>query len=126
VYSVELNPEAHRYAQENVKLNKLQNKVEAVLMDAVLACDTILHGICDRVCLPVPKEIDADFLQPGLRALKPSGGFVHLYQFTPDDDPFSGPIEKFKKAAANIERHVEILATRTVGRQSPKIMRVLY
>ena len=91
----------------------------------------ILAGICDRVCLPVPKEIsfirlfvvlergddvittnldifdiflhiDADFLQPGLQALKPTGGYVHLYQFTPDDDPFSGPIEKFRKAATNI------------------------
>jgi len=57
VYSVELNPDAHHYAQGNILLNKLQSKVEAVLMDAVIACDTILKGICDRVCLPVPKEI---------------------------------------------------------------------
>ncbi len=41
IYSVELNPEAHRYAQENVKLNKIEGKVEAVLMDATVACETV-------------------------------------------------------------------------------------
>ena len=41
IYSVELNPQAHKYAQENIKMNKVEGKVEAVLMDAVLACETI-------------------------------------------------------------------------------------
>ena len=41
IYSVELNPDAHHYAQGNVVLNKLQGKVEAILMDAVLACSTV-------------------------------------------------------------------------------------
>jgi tRNA G37 N-methylase Trm5 len=41
IYSVELNPDAHYYAQGNIVLNKLQNKVEAVLMDAVVACNTV-------------------------------------------------------------------------------------
>lgn len=78
IYSIELNPDAHHFAEANVVLNKLQGKVEAILMDAVVACNTvssllsphfssihlpyfdgvqILKGICDRVCLPVPKEI---------------------------------------------------------------------
>jgi len=59
-----------------------------------------------------------------MRALKPTGGYVHFYQFTPDDDLFSGPIEKIMIAASSLGKKAEILSTRTVGRQSPKIMRV--
>jgi len=41
VFSVELNPEAHQYAQANILLNKSQDKVEAVLMDARDACKSV-------------------------------------------------------------------------------------
>jgi tRNA G37 N-methylase Trm5 len=41
IYSIELNPEAHQFALGNVVLNKLQDKVEAILMDAVQACNTV-------------------------------------------------------------------------------------
>jgi len=124
VFSIELNPDAHTYAQTNIILNKFQDRVEAVLMDARIACETVIRGICDRVCMPTPKEVEGDFLVPAFEALKPEGGVIHFYQFTPEKDPFSDPIRMFNEAAEKAGKRVEILDKRTVGRVAPLVMRV--
>jgi len=69
-------------------------------------------------------KVEEDFLQPALRAVKPEGGIVHFYQFTPEKDPFTEPIRKFKEAAEKVGKKVDILDTRTVGRVAPMVMRV--
>jgi tRNA G37 N-methylase Trm5 len=69
-------------------------------------------------------KVEGDFLLPALKALKPEGGIIHFYQFTPEKDPFTEPIRLCREAGERVGKRVEILDTRTVGRVAPMVMRV--
>jgi tRNA (guanine37-N1)-methyltransferase len=81
VYSIDLNPEAHRYATENIRLNKVEDRVVPLLGDARAIIRDKLKGIADRVLMPLPEEA-REFIDDALLALKDQGiihYFTHLH-----------------------------------------------
>jgi tRNA (guanine37-N1)-methyltransferase len=77
VFSVELNPECLKYAEENIKLNQCRYVVEHITGDVREACKPHF-GRCDRVVMPLPAE-GHRFLPVALACLKPKGGVIHFY-----------------------------------------------
>ncbi|RMF06164.1 class I SAM-dependent methyltransferase family protein [Candidatus Woesearchaeota archaeon] len=117
VVGVELNPEAHKYAQLNIKQNKLEEKAEAVLGDAR---ESHLLGKFDRILMPLPKSAE-EFLDAALLAAK-SKTTIHLYTFGSEEE-----LEDRKKQVRQICRQhgkrIRIIHTERCGQFSPKVYR---
>lgn len=95
VIGIEINPDAVKYFQENIKLNKLDN-VLAVSGDVKKEAK-IFYGLCDRVLMPLP-ETSMDYLGEAIKCLK-KGGICHFYCFAEED-----LINKKEKMIRNIAK----------------------
>ncbi|RLF04502.1 MAG: class I SAM-dependent methyltransferase family protein [Thermoprotei archaeon] len=84
IISIEINPIAHEYAKENIRLNKVQDKVIPILGD-VREKVKDYHGKCDRVIMPLPHEA-YKYLDLAYKCLKPKGGIIHLYLIEQEKD----------------------------------------
>ena len=92
VYGVEINRHAHKYAEKNIKLNKLSNvKVFKGNVKKVLPK---INKKFDRIIMPLPKDSE-DYLSLALKYIK-KGGKIHIYIFTHEKD-FKQIKEKYKK-----------------------------
>jgi tRNA (guanine37-N1)-methyltransferase len=98
VYSIDVNPIAFEYMQQNVKNNFVYDKVVPLLGDAKDIIESKLHGLADRVLMPLPEKA-LEYLPIALSALKRSGGFIHFYDFQHVADT-EDPREKTKKKVA--------------------------
>lgn len=78
IYSVELGKEPSRYATENVKRNKLIEKVHVVQGD-VRRVITSKMGSFDRIIMSRP-NLEDDFLDVAFRVCK-KGTIIHYYGF---------------------------------------------
>jgi len=64
--------------KQNIELNKVEDRVVPILGDAANVITKGLIGVADRVLMPLPC-LALKYLPFGLLALKPKGGFMHLY-----------------------------------------------
>jgi tRNA (guanine37-N1)-methyltransferase len=94
IYSIDINPTAVQYMQENVKLNKVRWRVIPIEGDAKNVIEEELQNIADRVLMPLPKRA-CEYLNCAVLALKPAGGWIHYYDFERADKGES-PVEKVK------------------------------
>jgi len=77
IISIEINPFAFEYMKENIRLNRLGEKIIPALGDVKEKCED-WYGKCDRVIMPLPHEA-WDFFGIAHQCLKKKGGFIHLY-----------------------------------------------
>jgi len=80
VYSIDVNPLAFKYLVENVRLNKTEKTVAPLQGDAKTIIENKLQNVADRVLMPLP-ELAYNYLNCAVLALKPEGGWIHLYDF---------------------------------------------
>lgn len=91
IYAIEINKHAHKYAKENIKLNKIKNiklfkgNVKKVLPKL---------NKFDRIIMPLPKNSE-DYLNLALKHIKKDGK-IHMYIFAHEND-FKKIKEKYKK-----------------------------
>ncbi len=123
-YAIELNPAAVKNMRANVKLNKVEGKVEPILGDVNKVAPKRLKGLCDRVVMPLPHGGE-DFLESAFLALKPAGGVIHFYQFTGKEDPLAEPLRRVEAVAKKFGRSAEVLAWREVRSFSPAKVQVV-
>jgi len=119
--AVELNPEAHRYSLENIRLNKVGDRVKALVGDVREVCPH-LGEVFDRVLMPLPKGA-FEFLDVAIPMVKP-GGVLHFYHWAPRDDPFSDGERLLQSAAEKLGRGVEILDRVRVSQYSPSSWKI--
>jgi len=79
IYAIEINPEAYRYLLENIKLNRVEDKVEAVLGDCGEVVPERLREKADRIIMGYFGGT-LRYLQAALTALKKHGGVIHLHE----------------------------------------------
>jgi tRNA (guanine37-N1)-methyltransferase len=80
IFSIEINPVAIQCMQENIRLNKVEEKVIPVQGDAKKIIEERLQNVADRVLMPLPQKA-YEYLDCALLALKPKGGWIHYYDF---------------------------------------------
>jgi tRNA (guanine37-N1)-methyltransferase len=80
VFSIDINPIAFSFMEENIRLNRLYNRVIPLFGDAKNVIITRLMGCADRVLMPLPEKA-YDYLAVAAAALKPSGGWLHIHVF---------------------------------------------
>jgi len=89
VFSIDVNPAAIKYMEENVKINRVYGKVTPLLGDSKDIINAQLQRKADRVLMPLPEKA-LEYLPHAILALKLSGGWIHLYDFqhaTENEDP---------------------------------------
>jgi tRNA (guanine37-N1)-methyltransferase len=102
VYSIDVNPVAIQYIVENVRINEVEETVFPMLGDAKDIINSRLQGVADRVLMPLPEKA-LEYLPYALSALKPTGGWIHYYDFQHSSGK-ENPTEKTKiKVAEKLE-----------------------
>jgi len=119
IYAIEINPVAHEFAVENVKLNKLKN-IKLFLGDVRMIIP-ILKKKFDRVLMPLPLGGE-NFLDLALAAAKKKA-IIHFYDFLKEDE-FDLAEEKVKKACDSAKRKFKILRIVKAGQIKPREYRV--
>jgi tRNA (guanine37-N1)-methyltransferase len=121
IYCVELNKSACEYMKENVKLNKLQDKIETICGDVKDKCETF-YGKCDRVIMPLPLE-GYKYLPIAIKCLKKKG-VIHFYHTAREDDLFT-EAEKLIREACNKEgKKLRILGRKKVLPYAPRVWKI--
>ena len=121
VTAIEINPEAHVYAVENVKLNKVTDRVKPILGDVRDICPS-LNTVFDRVLMPLPKGAHM-FLDVAVSIVKP-GGLLHFYHWAPEDDLYSEAERLVVEAASETGRRAEFVGGVKVSLYSPRVYKV--
>ena len=101
VYSIDNNPEAYRYMQENIKLNKVEHKVIPLLGDAAEIIKNRLQRIANRVIMPLPEKA-LTYLPEAYQALKEGSGTIHYYEhvfYEKGEDPLQKAVKHVRGKA---------------------------
>jgi tRNA (guanine37-N1)-methyltransferase len=106
VYAIDLNPEAVELLKVNVRVNRVENRVHAMLGDARQLAATKLKGIADRVIMNLP-ETAIEFVDAACQAIKPQGGVIHFYAFIRSPDSTENLKQRFSEAVERSGRRAE-------------------
>ncbi|MGB9756243.1 MAG: class I SAM-dependent methyltransferase [Candidatus Bathyarchaeales archaeon] len=113
VYSIDVNPAAFQYMQENVRLNRVYGKVVPLLGDAKEIIEERLRHVADRVLMPLPEKA-LKYLPYALLALK-KAGLIHYYDFEHARKD-ENPIEKVKQKVAEKLENLDLTFDFVFGR----------
>ena len=79
VYSIDINPTAVKYLEENASRNRVWGRVTSILGDARNVLETTLKGVpVDRVLMPLPAKV-YEYLPKAVRCLREGVGWIHYY-----------------------------------------------
>ena len=122
VYSIDINPWAIRYAEENVRLNRVEHIVKPILGDAKIVIEDKLKGLADRVLMPLPEKA-YEYIDYAIIALKSEGGVVHYYDFVHagrGEDPIQKVEERICRKLRLFKIDSEICFGRVVRTVGPR------
>ncbi len=118
VIACEINPKAHGFLVENIKLNKVGSIVEPVLGDNR---DLQGEAIADRVIMGYLKTTH-EFLPAALRLVK-DGGIIHYHETCPNELLPNRPLKRVEDAAR--PGTVEVLRTKAIKSYAPGVSHVV-
>jgi len=121
VIAIEINPEAVKYAKENVRINKLSDKVAVIEGDVREKCKE-WYGKCDRVVMPLPLGSE-NFLDIAVNCLKQSG-YIHFYNWGSEPDIFANATAIVRREMKKMGVKYKILKKRKVLPYAPRKWKV--
>ncbi len=93
IVAVEWNPNAIKYMEENIKLNKkLKGNIQPILGDVRKVIPDKFKNWANRIVMPLPKTAD-DFLDVAIMASK-NNALIHTYTFM-DDRTWKNDLHKW-------------------------------
>jgi tRNA (guanine37-N1)-methyltransferase len=122
IIAIELNKIAHKYAVDNVRINKVGDKIIPVLGDARKKSEK-WFGKCDRVVMPLPLGAE-DFLDVAVKCLRKKGGVIHFYNWGDEDNLFGNATRMVRENMRKMKKRYKILNMRKVLPYSPKKWKV--
>jgi len=122
VIAIEINPIAYEYMIENIRLNKMEDKIIAIWGN-VKQESRRWYGFCDRVVMPLPKGA-YKFLDKAFLSLKPSDGVIHFYYWSHEKNLFSDGYRFIEKTSILYNKHVRIIGLRKVLPYAPRIYKI--
>ena len=117
--AIEKNPKAVEYLKENVKLNKVEDKIKVFEGDVKEVLPK-LNVKADRILMPLPKTGEL-FLDLAFKYVK-NNGIVHYYCFGSEKD-IKVIKEKIVSVGKEFDKDVEFLGVFSCGAFSPRIYR---
>ncbi len=117
VYSVEIGKECSKYALENVKRNKLINKVKIIQGDVrkIIENEKKIQGKFDRIVMSRP-NLEDSFLDVAFKIVK-TGTIIHYYGFYLEEekDKIKDLIEKESKKSNKKVKILRIVKAGDIG-----------
>ena len=120
IIGIEINKEAHKFAINNIELNKRKN-IKLFCGDVMKILPKI-KGCFHRIIMPLPKQGES-YLAIALRKVV-RNGCVHFYDFAKDSELLISTKRKIVNAAKLEGKKVIIRKIIKSGQQSPHIFRV--
>jgi tRNA (guanine37-N1)-methyltransferase len=122
VYSIDLNPVAVQLMRENIGLNRMQRRVEAICGDArKVVAERFLNAV-DRVVMPLPEKA-YEYLGIAVKALQERRGVVHYYDFIHagrGESPIDKGVDKVDKKLRELGVKYVVTASRIVRMVGPR------
>lgn len=106
VYAVDVNPEAEEYLKRNIRLNRVNGKVSAILGDARQVAKERLSGVADRVIMNLPEKA-FEYVDAACETLKNTGGTLHVYTFVKASESFEDVRNRLTDAVTSCGRRVD-------------------
>jgi len=122
IVAVEVNPAGVKYMKENVRINKVGDKIIPVLGDVREKCKK-WYGKCDRIVMPLPLGSDG-FLDIAVKCLKKKGGIIHFYNWGDEEDPYFNALNLLQENFKIFKKKFKVLNERKVLPYSPKKWKV--
>ena len=100
IFSIDINPKAFHFQQENIRINRVYDRITPLQGDSKDIIISRLQHVADRVLMPLPEKA-FEYLPFALLALKTSGGWIHYYGFehaNKSEDPIKKTRLKVEKA----------------------------
>jgi tRNA wybutosine-synthesizing protein 2 len=116
VFACEKNPDAFAFLLENVRLNRVEQKVVPLLGDCRR---TAPSGVAHRVVMGYVGGTE-NFLRTALASLRPEGGVVHFHEAYPQEIKFEEARRALRRAASGTWR-LRVLGQREVKSFAPGI-----
>ena len=120
VMGIEINPDAHKYAINNKKLNKAGN-ADLICGDVKKIIPSLTEKF-DRILMPLPKTGEL-FLEDAFKAIK-KGGIIHFYDFVKESDFPDETLKKIESECKKQKIKYKILNAVKCGAYSPGHFRV--
>ena len=118
IYAIDINPDAIRYLKENIRLNKVEEKVTPLLGDCRDIVREKLKGVAHRVIMNLPAQ-SLEFIDLACEAIRPAGGITHLYTFSDEEPPFEKLKETLRKLILSAGRSAKEIEARIVKDVAP-------
>lgn len=124
IYAVELNPDAFKYLEDNIRINKAGGAIEPILGDVreLGSCCPVMPRL-DRILMPLPKGGE-DFLPIVFERIK-AKGIIHFYQFGRKEKPYVEALRKIKAVAKGCGRKIKIIRKKEVRPYSPGVVQIV-
>ncbi len=119
IFAYEINPLAHKYLIENLKLNRVEEVVETKLGN----CTEAEEDVADRVVMGYVGTTH-EFLPKAVRILRESG-IIHYHETCPDRLMPDRPKGRIKQAAKTEGKTAEILNIKTIKSYAPGVSHVV-
>ncbi|MBI4149675.1 class I SAM-dependent methyltransferase family protein [Candidatus Woesearchaeota archaeon] len=116
IYGIEINAAAHRYAMENMQLNKLHT----TLLQGDVSRITLYRRF-DRILMPLPKGAE-DFLSDAFRFSR-KGTIIHYYTFGQEAE-FADIQRRLTVSCAKLGKKIRILNLTKCGHYRPYTYRL--
>ncbi len=127
IFSIDINPVAVQYMQENIEINKVRERVFPVEGDAKRIVEERLRNVANRVLMPLPEKA-YEYLDFAMLALKPTGGWINYYEFEharKDENPVEKTKRKVFEKLQNFNVNFEIPFGRVVRTTGPNWYQVV-
>ena len=126
VYSIDSNEIASGLCEQNVRLNKVQDRVTAIHGDASRVISESLRGVADRVLMPLPEHA-ASFVDDAVLALKEnSGGIVHFFAHVKADNKGAAKVQGTDQTTRAFQKYdTRIEDLRIVREVGPRIYQIV-
>jgi tRNA (guanine37-N1)-methyltransferase len=122
IVAIELNPEAVKYMEENVKLNKCKN-ILPILGDAREIVMKNYLNWADRIIMPLPHKAET-FLDVAFAGAR-NGCIIHFYGFVSEKDVEHAFEDKIREACKKQDTEHKTLDIRVVRPYAPGIVQVV-
>ncbi len=123
IYAVEMNPDAVKYLEKNIKINKLKGRIYPITGDVRRIVPKQLRRKGDRVIMSLPMK-GREFLEECMEGAR-EGGVVHFYTLLSRGDKPDEIFKRIKEAAENTGRTASILNWKKVRPYSPSRIQIV-
>ena len=120
VFSNEINREANKYAELNIRLNRVKDKVGLINGDIKRIAGKIKNKF-DVIIMPRP-QLKGTFLKQAFQLSK-KGTRIFYYDFCKDSE-IDSVVEKIKKEAKKYKKKIKILNIKKAGEIAPYKIRL--